>query len=67
LIQVEKFSLRRKSGKSKKGFSTVSTGIGAENGFQCDPFYHWGALLGFMDFIESGKVEAPEKPLNNNQ
>jgi putative isomerase len=39
------------------------TGVGAEKGSQSDPFYHWGALLGFMDFIESGLVEAPEKPL----
>lgn len=42
----------------------VLTGIGAEKGSQSDPFYHWGALLGFMDFIESGKVEAPEKSLH---
>jgi len=40
------------------------TGIGAEKGTASDPFYHWGALLGFMAFIESGQVEAPEKPLN---
>jgi len=39
------------------------TGIGAEKGTASDPFYHWGALLGFMEFIESGQVEAPEKPL----
>ena len=39
------------------------TGIGAEKGTASDPFYHWGALLGFMQFIESGEVEAPEKPL----
>lgn len=39
------------------------TGIGAEKGTASDPFYHWGALLGFMDFIENGIVEAPEKPL----
>jgi putative isomerase len=39
------------------------TGIGAEKGTASDPFYHWGALLGFMNFIEKGIVEAPEKPL----
>ena len=39
------------------------TGIGAEKGTASDPFYHWGALLGFMQFIESGQVEAPEKHL----
>lgn len=40
------------------------TGIGAEKGTASDPFYHWGALLGFMDLIEKGMVEAPERPLN---
>jgi len=39
------------------------TGMGAEKGTASDPFYHWGALLGFMEFIEKGIVEAPEKPL----
>jgi putative isomerase len=39
------------------------TGIGAEKGTASDPFYHWGALLGFMNLIEEGVVEAPEKPL----
>ena len=39
------------------------TGIGAEKGTASDPFYHWGALLGFIDFIEKGIVEAPEKPI----
>ena len=39
------------------------TGVGAEKGTASDPFYHWGALLGFMDFIEAGYVAAPEKPL----
>lgn len=28
-----------------------------------DPFYHWGALMGFISFIEKGIVPAPEKPL----
>ncbi|HEV8083957.1 MAG TPA: trehalase family glycosidase [Chitinophagaceae bacterium] len=40
------------------------TGVGAEKDTASDPFYHWGALLGFMDLIETGKVEAPEQPLN---
>lgn len=39
------------------------TGIGAEKGTASDPFYHWGALLGFMNLIEKGIVEAPEKGL----
>lgn len=28
-----------------------------------DDFYHWGALLGFMKFIEKGEIPGPEKPL----
>jgi hypothetical protein len=28
-----------------------------------DKFYHWGALLGFISFIENGFVTAPDQPL----
>ena len=28
-----------------------------------DPFYHWGALLGFISLIEDGYVESPNKNL----
>jgi len=45
-----------------ENYNTI-TGIGAEKGTASDPFYHWGALLGFMEFIESGSVEAPWNPL----
>jgi hypothetical protein len=45
-----------------ENYNTI-TGIGAEKDTASDPFYHWGSLLGFMQFIESGQVEAPEKPL----
>lgn len=31
-----------------------------------DQFYHWGALVGFMSFIEKGYLPAPEKPLPEN-
>lgn len=27
-----------------------------------DDFYHWGALLGFMKFIENGTMDGPENP-----
>lgn len=37
------------------------TGVGAKKGTASDPFYHWGALLGFMDFIENGYLAPPEK------
>lgn len=29
-----------------------------------DKFYHWGALLGFISFIEDGYIKPPLKPLN---
>ena len=29
-----------------------------------DKFYHWGALLGFISFVEDGYVMPPLKPLN---
>ncbi len=29
-----------------------------------DNYYHWGALLGFISFIEKGYVENPFRPLN---
>jgi putative isomerase len=38
------------------------TGVGGDVR-NSDHFYHWGALLGFISFIENGVVEAPEKPL----
>ncbi|MFA6449162.1 MAG: trehalase family glycosidase [bacterium] len=41
--------------------SVTGAGDDVENS---DKFYHWGALLGFISFIEQGFVEAPEKPLN---
>ena len=27
-----------------------------------DDYYHWGALVGFMTFIEDGRVRGPESP-----
>lgn len=38
------------------------TGVGSDVG-NSDMFYHWGALLGFVSFIENSYVPAPEKPL----
>jgi putative isomerase len=29
-----------------------------------DNYYHWGALRGFISFIENGYVENPAKPIN---
>jgi len=40
----------------------ADTGVGDDVG-SSDKFYHWGALLEFMSFIDNGTVGAPEKPL----
>lgn len=32
-----------------------------------DKFYHWGALLGFISFVEGGYVQPPVKPLNKGK
>ena len=40
----------------------ADTGVG-DDVQSSDRFYHWGALLGFISFIEKGYVPAPEKPL----
>jgi len=29
--------------------------------------YYWGALLGFMSFIDNGLMEAPENPIKTNK
>jgi len=41
-------------------FTNLSDGKG-------DSYYHWGALLGFISFIENGFVENPMKRLNGNK
>ncbi|MBC7891536.1 MAG: hypothetical protein H7Y12_04920 [Sphingobacteriaceae bacterium] len=28
-----------------------------------DSFYHWGALMGLMSFLEQDKLDGPEKSL----
>jgi len=40
----------------------ADTGVGDDVG-SSDKFYHWGAMLEFMSFIDNGTVGAPEKPL----
>jgi hypothetical protein len=39
-----------------------ATGVGGDVK-NADSFYHWGALLGFIAFIERGDLAAPEAPL----
>jgi putative isomerase len=40
----------------------ADTGVG-DDVKNSDRFYHWGALVGFISFIEEGHVPAPENPL----
>ena len=40
-----------------------TTGQGDDSGMS-DKFYHWGALLGFMDMIEEGDVPSPQVSLS---
>lgn len=42
----------------------AQTGQGDDAGTWSDKFYHWGALLGFMDIVQEGYMAAPEIPLN---
>jgi putative isomerase len=40
-------------------------GRGGEPGAWSDSFYHWGALLGFIDIIDKGFIPSPPLPLKN--
>ncbi len=42
-----------------------TTGVGDDVG-SSDKFYHWGALLAFMSFIENGIVADPGKPMQTS-
>ncbi len=45
----------------------AETGHGGEANTWSDAFYHWGALLGFMDIMEKGYVPSPQAPMNNTK
>ena len=44
----------------------ATTGEGFDMG-SSQKSYYWGALLGFMSFIENGLLEAPENPVKTNK
>jgi hypothetical protein len=44
----------------------ATTGEGFDMG-SSQKSYYWGALLGFMSFIENGLLEAPENPIKTNK
>ena len=41
----------------------AETGNGGDAKTWSDAFYHWGALLGFMDIMEKGYVPTPQAPV----
>lgn len=43
----------------------AETGLGGEANTWSDAFYHWGALLGFMDIMEKSYVPSPQEPVRN--
>ena len=45
----------------------AENGRGDDAGSWSDAFYHWGALLGFIDLIEKGYVPPPLSPLKNGK
>jgi putative isomerase len=45
----------------------ADTGQGGEPKTWSDAFYHWGALLGFMDLIEKGYMPGPERSISGKK
>ena len=52
----------QRQGYVSENYSAI-TGTGDDQRLSSDRFHSWGALLGIMAFIESGKMPAPEEPL----
>ena len=42
----------------------AETGQGNDDSWS-DSFYHWGALLGFIDIIDKGYMPSPQQPLKD--
>ena len=49
----------RRKGYVSENYSSI-TGAGDDERLSSDPFHSWGALFGFMAFIEAGYLGAPE-------
>ena len=59
-----------KSWKSEKHVFenyNAGTGEGEDARAWSDAFYHWGALLGFIDIIDKGYVPSPRLTVINNK
>ena len=52
----------RRKGYVSENYSSI-TGAGDDERLSSDPFHSWGALFGFMAFIEAGHLGAPEDRL----
>lgn len=52
----------REKGYVSENLSAI-TGEGDDERLSSDPFHSWGALFGFMAFIEAGHFDPPEAPL----
>ncbi len=52
----------RRNGFVCENYSAI-TGTGDDPRLSSDEFHSWGTLMGFMSFIEAGKMPAPEAPL----
>ena len=52
----------RRKGYVSENYSSI-TGAGDDERLSSDPFHSWGALFGFMAFIEAGHLGAPEDEL----
>jgi len=48
-------------GHIQENYSGI-TGEGCDVG-NADPFYHWGALNGFLNLMEQGYIDGPENPI----
>ncbi len=52
----------RRQGYVSENYSSI-TGTGDDERLSSDPFHSWGALFGFMAFIEAGVLAPPEEGL----
>lgn len=52
----------RRKGFVSENYSAI-TGMGDDPRLSSDEFHSWGALMGFISFIEAGNMPAPELPL----
>jgi len=52
----------RRKGYVSENYSSI-TGTGDDARLSSDPFHSWGALFGFIAFMEEGLLAPPEDPI----